>query len=117
MPAVLLLVGNTDANCTCNYLQPQLHLPSLPSELLLNVCCCYSCWLLHLLCSQAQIWQLDFALSPEALRELNTQMRIDEDVLRYVVVKRSLPKLPTPRQLYHRLSEHADILRPPRHPN
>lgn len=72
--------------------------------------------LLLLLLLQAHIWQLDFALSPEALREVNTHMRINEDVLRHVVVKRSLPTLQSPHTLYHRLSEHAQLLRPPTHP-
>jgi hypothetical protein len=65
---------------------------------------------------QAHIWQLDFALSPQALRELNMQLRINEDVLRHAVVKRQLPKLPLPHALYHRLSEHAAQLRPPPRP-
>lgn len=42
---------------------------------------------------QAQIWQLDFAVNPQVLREINREMRINEDVLRWVV-----KKLGTPRQ-------------------
>jgi len=45
---------------------------------------------------QAQIWQLDFAVHPQVLREINMEMRINEDVLRWVV-----KKLETPRQAEH----------------
>lgn len=65
---------------------------------------------------KAHIWQLDFAAAPPALAELNMQLRVTEDVLRWVVVKRPAPRLPAPRELYHRLSEHAHLLRPPPRP-
>lgn len=93
---------------TCASLLSSSHTPCAPSLLPSLLYCCPP--------AQAHIWQLDFALSPEALREVNMQMRINEDVLRYVVVKRSLPKLKPPHTLYHRLSEHAGLLRPPTHP-
>eukprot|EP00882_Tetradesmus_deserticola_P012043 GHRQ01012755.1.p1 GENE.GHRQ01012755.1~~GHRQ01012755.1.p1 ORF type:complete len:133 (+),score=43.70 GHRQ01012755.1:478-876(+) len=62
---------------------------------------------------KAQIWQLNFAVSPEALQEINMAMRVDEDILRWVVVKRDLDKPPNPRKMFHQLSEHAEFLTPP----
>jgi ribosomal protein S6 len=62
---------------------------------------------------QAQIWQLNFAVTPEALQEINMAMRVNEDILRWVVVKRDLNKMPNPRFLFHHLSEHAEFLTPP----
>ncbi len=62
---------------------------------------------------QAHIWQLDFAVSPRALDEVKAEMRNNEEVLRWAIVKRGLPTLPSPRRMFHRLSEHAVHLRPP----
>jgi ribosomal protein S6 len=62
---------------------------------------------------QAQIWQLNFAVTPEALQEINMAMRVNEDILRWVVVKRGLDKMPNPRTMFHQLSEHAEFLTPP----
>lgn len=70
----------------------------------------------HLGCppaAQAQIWQLNFAVSPEALQEINMAMRVNEDILRWVVVKRGLEKMPSHRKLFHQLSEYAEFLTPP----
>jgi hypothetical protein len=67
----------------------------------------------HTTNAQAHIWQLDFALSPQALRDVNMALRVNEDVLRHAVVKRELKRLPDPRTLYHQLSRHAEQLRPP----
>lgn len=53
-------------------------------------------------------------MTPETLAELNMQMRVNEDVLRWVVTKRELPKLPRSRRLFHLLSPHAAALRPQR---
>ncbi|WIA29583.1 hypothetical protein OEZ86_012075 [Tetradesmus obliquus] len=62
---------------------------------------------------KAQIWQLNFAVSPEALQEINMAMRVNEDILRWVVVKRGLEKMPSHRKLFHQLSEYAEFLTPP----
>jgi ribosomal protein S6 len=40
-------------------------------------------------------------------------MRVNEDILRWVVVKRGLDKLPSPRMMFHQLSENAEYLTPP----
>lgn len=39
---------------------------------------------------QAHMWQMDFVVSPTALRSINHELRVDEKVLRYVIVKRPL---------------------------
>lgn len=44
------------------------------------------------------------------------EMRVNEDVLRWVVKKQELPKLPSPKQLFHRRSKQAALLRPPPRP-
>eukprot|EP00775_Hariotina_reticulata_P011111 gene11111-11265_t len=80
---------------------------------------------------KAQIWQLDFAVNPQVLREINREMRINEDVLRWVVKKLGTPRqavepdlcsklrafaqkrLPSPRIMFHYQSPHASFLRPP----
>ena len=52
---------------------------------------------------QANIWELEFAVSPEALKQINHELHVDEAVLRYVVLRRdALPKLPAPKDMYHR---------------
>lgn len=66
---------------------------------------------------QALIWQLDFAVPPETLQDINYQLRVDEEVLRWVVKKRELmPPLPSPRAMYHRHPVNGPLLRPPAMP-
>lgn len=51
------------------------------------------------------MWQMDFAVAPEVLKDINHQIRVNEQVLRWVVVKRNkwsmlpyeLQRLKTPR--------------------
>jgi Ribosomal protein S6 len=91
----------------CHFLRAvECAVPCAPAIRCCDSCCCCS--------PQAHIWQLDFAVTPETLAELKTQMRINEDVLRWVVVKRHLPKPPGSRELFHELSPHAAALRPRR---
>ena len=48
---------------------------------------------------QAHIWQLNFALKPEALAELKHELKVNEQVLRFVVVKQPLYKYSLPQLL------------------
>lgn len=44
---------------------------------------------------QAFMWQMGFLADPRSLSELEHQLKVDERVLRHLVVKkRALPKLP-----------------------
>jgi hypothetical protein len=62
---------------------------------------------------QAHIWQLDFAVAPQALADLRHELRVDERLLRWAVVKRrAAPKLPLPRQMYHHDPSFGAVLRP-----
>lgn len=38
--------------------------------------------------TQAHIWQLDFAVAPHVLKEVNYELRVNEQALRWVVIKR-----------------------------
>jgi hypothetical protein len=37
---------------------------------------------------QAQMWQMDFVVQPEVLRDINHQLKVDEGVLRFSTLKR-----------------------------
>ncbi|KAF8073141.1 OST1A [Scenedesmus sp. PABB004] len=63
---------------------------------------------------KAHIVQLDFAVSPAALQDIAMEMRVNEDVLRWVVKRRALPTLPQPRTMFHKLADRTDLLRPRR---
>jgi hypothetical protein len=39
------------------------------------------------------MWQMDFALPPAAVEDLNHQLRLNETVLRWVVLRKDLPPL------------------------
>ena len=46
------------------------------------------------------MWQLDFAAAPQTLDDIKYELRINEDVLRWLVVKRkALPPLPKPHRM------------------
>lgn len=63
--------------------------------------------------TQAHIWQLDFAVAPQALADLRHELRVDERLLRWAVVKRrAAPRLPAPRQMYHHDPSFGAVLRP-----
>jgi small subunit ribosomal protein S6 len=63
--------------------------------------------------SQAHMWQMDFMLSPDALKEVNHELRVNESVLRWIVLKRkSLPDMPNQRNLFWNHPEHGPALRP-----
>lgn len=65
--------------------------------------------------TQAHIWQLDFAVAPQALADLRHELRVDERLLRWAVVKKkgALPRLPPPRQMYHGDPSFGAVLRRP----
>ncbi len=64
--------------------------------------------------TQANIWELEFAASPEALQQLNRELRINEAVLRYVMLRRDgMPKLPLARAMYHKDPKFGHLLRSP----
>lgn len=63
---------------------------------------------------QAHIWKLDFAVAPQALADLRHELRVDERLLRWAVVKkRAAPRLPPPRDMFHRDPSFGAVLRPP----
>jgi hypothetical protein len=52
-------------------------------------------------------------VAPQALADLRHELRVDERLLRWAVVKRrAAPKLPLPRQMYHRDPSFGAVLRP-----
>lgn len=63
--------------------------------------------------SQAHMWQMDFVLGPEALRDVNHELRVNEEVLRWIVLKRKdTAGTPNPRTLFWKHPEHGGVLRP-----
>ncbi|KAI8467945.1 MAG: hypothetical protein J3K34DRAFT_428817 [Monoraphidium minutum] len=66
---------------------------------------------------QADIWELEFAVPPEALAGLSRELRVDESVLRYVFLRRdALPKLDPPRKMFANHETWGHLLRSPRLP-
>ena len=56
---------------------------------------------------------MDFAVAPERLKDVSYEMRVNEDVLRWVVVRRpAAPRLPGSRAMFHRHPEFGPLLRP-----
>jgi hypothetical protein len=56
-------------------------------------------------------------VSPETLAAVNRQLSVNEDVLRYVVLKRDgVPKLPPARRMFHGDRQFGRLLRPPPRP-
>ena len=60
-----------------------------------------SCWL-PVPRPQAHMWQLDFAVAPEVLKDVNHELRVNEQVLRWVVVKKE--QYPPLHDLRHMLA-------------
>jgi ribosomal protein S6 len=59
------------------------------------------------------MWQMNFALSPDKLPEINHELRVNENVLRWIVMKRpATASLPTQRQMFWNDQEHGDTLKP-----
>lgn len=57
--------------------------------------------------SQAGMWQINFAASPTTLADLDHTLRVDERLLRWMVLKRrAYPALPTPHAVA-RAAEHV----------
>lgn len=49
--------------------------------------------------TQANIWELEFAASPDALRQVHHELRVNEGVLRFAVLRReALPRVRIPRR-------------------
>jgi hypothetical protein len=56
-------------------------------------------------------------VSPDALKQINRELRIDESVLRYVIVRRdALPKLPPARKMFDADPQFGHLLRSPKLP-
>ena len=59
------------------------------------------------------MWQMDFMLGPDALKEVNHELRVNENVLRWIVLKKkSSEQLPNQRHLFWNHPEHGATLRP-----
>lgn len=56
---------------------------------------------------QANMWQVNFAASPKTLQDIDHSLRVDERVLRWIVLKRRpYNRLPTP----HAVAQRAEKL-------
>ncbi|KAL6771723.1 MRPS6 [Auxenochlorella protothecoides x Auxenochlorella symbiontica] len=63
--------------------------------------------------SQAHIWQVTFASTPEVLKDIDHSLRVDETVLRWIVQKREyLDRLPNT----HRVAKMAHLAAVPEQP-
>lgn len=63
---------------------------------------------------QAHIWQLNFMLNPESLNDVNHELRVNENVIRWAIVKKpDVPPMPNPAKLFWNHPKYGRQLRPP----